>query len=136
MMKVSGHVVYGDPPSDPHRYPDIQEANQYIAELEERILNMEEAIEQAELRGELYKKEIRALKILVDTQTSQIKELIQINDEHRQQFTLLMQEIRKERATSYYQMITSAISTAACVITLYLGIKRIIPPNVSLGLKR
>lgn len=134
-MKVRGQIISGEPTPDQHyQYEDIEEANHRILELEEKLYVQSDEILQFGLKEEFYKKKITLLEkklsekdISIEELKQKFDEMIQINNEHNKEIKLLMEDIRKEKEMSYYQMLTSAVSTAACVITMYFGIKRVVP---------
>jgi len=132
MMQVRGMIVNDD--SLLFEKSKLEEANEQIEQANERIKDLEGIVNLRDMEIQRLsldaindKKEIKELRVMVTDLAKEVAEIREDNRKTQEQMCLMSKDINAERTTSYYQMLTSAISVIATVATMVIGIRVSLP---------
>lgn len=132
MMQVRGMIV--NEGSLLFEKSKLEQASERIKELEGILISKDTLIgakdmeiQRLSLEEINYKRRIDALEVKCTDITKELAEIKAANRETQEQLISALKEIRVEKTTSYYQMVTSAIAATACVVTMFFGIRVSLP---------
>ena len=112
----------------------LEQASERIKELEGILISKDTLIGEKDMEIQRlsleeinYKRRIDVLEVKYTDITKELAEMREANKKTQEDMVAILKEIREERTTSYYQMLTSAISTMACVATMIMGVRVSLP---------